>query len=68
MSDTAMMPRKPGDGSPARRPLVDPQRLALVGASPKEGTVGKDGNPDAKRISETTDAFKRALHIKVASN
>jgi len=36
----------------------------------KEGTVGKDGNPGAKRISETTDAFKKAMHIKtqVAGN
>ena len=30
----------------------------------REGTVGKDGNPGAKRISETTDAFKRAMRIK----
>ena len=30
----------------------------------KEGTVGKDGDPGAKRISETTDAFKKALRIK----
>ena len=36
----------------------------------KEGTVGKDGDPGAKRISETTDAFKKAMRIKskVASN
>jgi ankyrin repeat protein len=36
----------------------------------KEGTVGKDGDPGAKRISETTDAFKKALRIKIraASN
>jgi ankyrin repeat protein len=36
----------------------------------KEGTVGKDGDPSAKRISETTDAFKKAMRIKtnVANN
>ena len=36
----------------------------------KEGAVGKDGDPNAKRISETTDAFKKAMRIKtkVASN
>jgi len=35
----------------------------------REGAVGKDGDLNAKRITETTDAFKRALGIKkVASN
>jgi len=36
----------------------------------REGAVGKDGDPDAKRITETTDAFKKAMGIKtkVVSN
>ena len=36
----------------------------------REGAVGRDGDLNAKRISETTDAFKKALGIKtkVASN
>ncbi len=36
----------------------------------REGAVGKDGDLNAKRLTETTDAFKKALGIKakVASN
>jgi len=36
----------------------------------REGAVGKDGDLNAKRISETTDAFKKAMGIKtkVVSN
>ena len=36
----------------------------------REGGVGKDGDLNAKRLTETTDAFKKALGIKtkVASN
>jgi Transposase, Mutator family len=60
MSDTAMVPRKPGDGPPARRPLVDEQLAdQLLGKAAAEGVelLGPDG-----LLSQVTRAvLERAL-------
>jgi putative transposase len=60
MSDTAMVPGKPDDGPPARRPLVD-EELAdqLLGKAQAEGVelLGPDG-----LLSQVTKAvLERAL-------
>jgi putative transposase len=60
MSDTARVPRKPGDGPPARRPLIDEQLAdQLLGKAAAEGVelLGPDG-----LFSQVTKAvLERAL-------
>jgi hypothetical protein len=60
MSDTAMVPRKPDDGPPARRPLVDDELAdQLLGKAAAEGVelLGPDG-----LLSQVTKAvLERAL-------
>jgi putative transposase len=67
MQDTAKVPRKPGDGSPPRRPLVD-EELAdeLLGKAQAEGVelLGPDG-----LLSQVTKAvLERALNEELTGH